>query len=461
LVTFVVHEGPQIFVDHVLIVGNVRTNTSTIEHELQVRSGDRFSLAAITESRRRLTSLGLFRRVDIQELRHGEETKRDLLVTVQEALPTTISVGGGVEGRSRVVQEANSSTAVTQLELAPRASFDVSRRNLFGKNRSASFFSSVSLHPQVTDQSNGTGVAGFGLAEYRIGGTLREPRLLDTAADASVNLVFEQQIRSSFNFARRSLSADIARRLNRTTTVTGSYQLQRTRLFDELVSPSDLLLIDRTFTQFLLSSFSGSVVIDTRDDPVDPHHGESASLNGQVAGERIGSEVGFAKAVITGNLFRPVPRATRIVFAANARLGMATGFANDGQLPASERFFAGGDTTVRGFALDQLGVRHAPSQPNDTIDQDGFAIGGNGLVILNGELRVPVFGGVTIVPFVDVGNVFARVADIDLTEMRTALGVGLRYKSPFGPLRFDVGFKVNRQPGESLTAWFISFGQAF
>jgi outer membrane protein assembly complex protein YaeT len=460
-VTFTIREGPQIFVDHVLIVGNARTSTATIEHELQVQPGDRFNLAAITESRRRLTTLGLFRRVDIQELRHGEENMRDLLVTVEEAPPTTIGFGGGVEGRSRVVQAANSAAAVTQLELAPRLSFDIGRRNVFGKNLSANFFSSVSLHPQQTDQSNGTGIAGFGLAEYRVGGTLREPRLFDTAADASVNLIFEQQIRSSFNFARRSLSADIARRLSRALSVTGSYQLQRTRLFDVLVSQEDQLLIDRLFSQFRLSSFSGSMILDTRDDPVDPHGGESATVNAQLAGQHIWSEVGFFKTVATGQLFRTIPHTHRIVFAANARLGVAAGFSNDGQLPASERFFAGGDTTVRGFALDQLGVRHVPAQPGDTTDQDGFAIGGNGLVILNAEARVPVFGGVSVVPFLDVGNVFARVPDIDVAELRSAVGLGLRYKSPFGPLRFDLGFKVNRQPGEALTAWFVSFGQAF
>jgi outer membrane translocation and assembly module TamA len=139
----------------------------------------------------------------------------------------------------------------------------------------------------------------------------------------------------------------------------------------------------------------------------------------------------------------------------------ASGFSTEGQLPASERFFAGGDTTVRGFALDQLGVRHIPPQPGDTVDPNGFAIGGNGLAIFNAELRFPVTGAVGVVGFLDTGNVFARVADIDLAELRSAVGGGLRYKSPIGPLRVDVGVKVKRLPGESRTAWFVSFGQAF
>ena len=100
---FTVREGPQVFVDHVLIVGNVRTHTETIERELQVKPGDPFSLAAINESQRRLTALGLFRRARITELRHGDETLRDLLVTIEEAPPTTVGYGGGLEGRLRVV----------------------------------------------------------------------------------------------------------------------------------------------------------------------------------------------------------------------------------------------------------------------------------------------------------------------------------------------------------------------
>ncbi len=96
-VTFVVREGPQVFVDHVLVVGNVRTKTETIERELQVKAGEPFSLSAINESQRRLTALGLFRRARITELRHGSESRRDLLVTIEEAPPTTVGYGGCVE----------------------------------------------------------------------------------------------------------------------------------------------------------------------------------------------------------------------------------------------------------------------------------------------------------------------------------------------------------------------------
>src|SRR5947207_2561827 len=294
-----IREGPRVFIGHVLIVGNVRTGSSTIERELQVKSGDPYSLSAINESQRRLAALGLFRRVRVAELRHGDEATRDLLVTVEEAPPTTIGFGGGIEGRLRPVRSEELGGAVEeQFEVAPRAFFEVGRRNLFGKNRSVNFFSSISLHPKdqpffAGDQPAPAG--GYGLTEYRLLGTYREPRLLNTAFDGFATLTFEQQIRSSFNFARRGASAEARRKLTRDLAVSGSYQIQPTRVSDISINPDDLQLLRRTFAPFRLSSFSASLIRDTRNDTVDPAAGAYASVNAQIAAEAIASEVGFAK----------------------------------------------------------------------------------------------------------------------------------------------------------------------
>ncbi len=125
-------------------------------------------------------------------------------------------------------------------------------------------------------------------------------------------------------------------------------------------------------------------------------------------------------------------------------------------LPASERFFAGGDTTVRGFALDSLGTAK-------TLTPNGFPKGGNGLVLLNAELRFRLWRDLDGGIFSDVGNVFERATQIDSSELRTTAGFGLRYRSPVGPLRFDVGFKLDRGPyGDTdRQAFHFSFGHAF
>ena len=111
--------------------------------------------------------------------------------------------------------------------------------------------------------------------------------------------------------------------------------------------------------------------------------------------------------------------------------------------------------------MDQLGVRHIPPGPNDTIDANGFPLGGNAEMLYNLELRVPLKGNFETHGFLDTGNVFKRAIDLDFNELRSAVGFGVLYKSPIGPLRFDLGFKVNPLPGESLTAFFITFGRAF
>lgn len=467
---YTVKEGPEIRVDHILVVGNIRTSTETIEHELQIKPGDPWNPSAVTESERRLATLGLFRRVRITDLRHGDETSRDLLVTVEEAPATTLGYGGGFEAGEFLRPSGGPGSVATQeLEFAPRASFDIGRRNLFGKNRSINLFSSVAVYPRdfpVFENQTSQTINGF--TEYLVQATYREPRVLDTAGDLSVIGTLEQQIRSGFNFARRAVGASVGHRVTRHVSLTGGYQLERTQLFDVQLSPSNQALVSRLFSQTLLSSFSSSIIRDTRDDPVDPKTGALLSANGQLAARNIGSNVGFAKSFLRAQAFRPVPGGEKIVFAASARLGLASGFPRIDQgapvdpadrLPPSERFFAGGDTSNRGFALDQLGTP-ATIDPNT-----GFPFGGNGLVIFNGELRVPVRGPLSIVGFVDTGNVFALASDISLGELRTAVGFGLRYRSPVGPLRIDLGFKVHRQVVagqlESLTAVNIGLGQAF
>jgi hypothetical protein len=205
-------------------------------------------------------------------------------------------------------------------------------------------------------------------------------------------------------------------------------------------------------------------------------------VDGELAGRAIGSEVGFAKTLLQGFIYRRIPGARRVVLAGGARLGLARGlpreivrlgddgqplFGPDGEplvdvvtdLPAAERFFAGGDNTVRGFAQDRLG------EPA-TLDRNGLPTGGNALVIFNTEVRVPVWRGLIAAAFFDAGNVFLRVSTLDLAEIRGAAGFGFRYLSPIGPIRVDLGFKLSPMTfangtKESRTALHITVGQAF
>src|SRR6185503_1379714 len=173
-VLFTITEGQQVIVDHVIIVGNRRTSTSTIQRELTLRPGEPLGYAARIESQQRVSALGLFRRVNITELTHSGESRRDVLVQVEEAPPTSIAYGGGLEGGTRLRPTGPNGTAEEHFELSPRGSFEITRSNLWGKNRSIDLFTRASLKPRdVLTESTAvaepvTNSSQYGLNEYRV-----------------------------------------------------------------------------------------------------------------------------------------------------------------------------------------------------------------------------------------------------------------------------------------------------
>ena len=467
--TFRINEGQQTIVDHILIVGNTRTDARVIKRELLLQEGKPLGLEDLTESQRRISALGLFRRSRIEELSHGSAGGKDVLVTVDEASPTTFSYGGGLEITRRLTTGQNGG-AEEQLDLAPRGFVDVGRRNIGGKNRSADLYSRVALHPRESS-TDPAQTAGFGFSEYRFVGTYREPRAIGANADLFLTAAVEQGIRSTFNFARKGVNVEIVHRLSPGVRVSARYSLGTTKTFDERLDVADQARIDRVFPQVRLSAFGGALSRDTRDDVLDPARGSFLSAEGSVAARALGGQVGFMKSYVQGFWFDRLPVGKRTVFAARVALGLADGFPRvvpspgpvEGtetveDLPASERFFAGGDTTIRGFTLDTVGA------PN-TISATGFPKGGNALLLLNAELRLPVWKDLGAALFVDGGNVFNRASELDLGELRGSTGFGIRYRSPIGPIRFDIGFKMDRREVggelESGHAFHFSIGQAF
>ena len=473
---FDVLEGPQTLVDHVIIVGNTRTSEEIIRREVLLRPGAPLGLTDLLESRRRLSALGLFRRIDVRQLEHGQASRRDVLVTVEEAPATAIGYGGGLEASSVLRAGLDGGGAEERLEFAPRGFFDIGRRNLGGKNRSISLFTRVAVRPRDEPDNPQLDGRGFGLSEYRIVGTYREPSALFWNADLLLTAAAEQGVRSSFNFRRRGVGAELTRRVSRAIRVSGRYSFSTTRTFDERLSDQEQATIDRLFPQVRLSAFSGAVSRDTRDDVVEPTGGTLVSGEASVAVRFLGGEVGFVKTYLQGSWFKRLPGERGIVFATRATVGLADGLPREAQptddegrpidgppiviedLPASERFFAGGDTTIRGFAVDSVGTP-------ETITPRGFPRGGNGLLILNAELRIPVWKDFGAALFTDGGNVFERVTDFDPAELRGSVGFGVRYRSPIGPVRVDLGFKMDRRliagELEKRTALHFSIGQAF
>jgi outer membrane protein insertion porin family len=486
-IRYSIAEGAQSRIHHIIIVGNERTSTETIVDELLFREGEPLGYSAMINSRARLAALGLFRRVEIQPLQISGEAQRDVLVQVEEADPTTYGFGGGGELSFRT-RLSDQGVAEERVEVAPRGFFEIGRRNLWGKNRSVNLFTRVSLRstdrvvqPNALPQSV-RAESNPGFNEFRVVGTFREPRLLRSGAELLVTGIVEQAVRTTFNFSRRIARAESGLRLAPGLSLTGRYSFERTKLFDEILTPDqNPILIDRLFPQVRISKFAGSLIRDTRDDLVDASRGTFIIVDGDLAGRAIGSEVGFVQTYIQAFTYHRLPTRRRVVLAFGGRVGAARGFprevpqldANgnpvfgpDGSaavdvvrdLPASERFFAGGDTTVRGFSLDRLGSE-------ETISPTGFPLGGNGVVVLNSEVRIDLAGALQGVGFFDGGNVFRRAGDLSFTDLRPAAGFGVRYHR-FGTIRLDLGFNLDRRelvPGtlERGTVFHVSLGQAF
>ena len=472
-ITLTINEGQQIFVDHIIINGNERTKRSIIERELVIKEGAPMGFSALVESQQKLTALGLFRQVRITQVQHGSDPTRDVLVDVREAPPNTQAYGGGLEGGSYLVTNEQGQ-AEERFQFVPRGSFEIGRRNMGGKNRSINFFTRIALRSQnavVTDAAGSASAteppANTGFTEYRVYTTYREPRVLDTRADLLITGTVEQARRSSFDFQRKEARADLGLRASEKYSLAGRYSFEKTRLFNEVLSEEEQPIIDRLFPQVRLSKLSGTV-IRGRQDLLDPVGGYVVTVTSDVALRALGSEVGFIKTYVEALAYPQLPFGDRTVLALGGRLGLAHGFARllDNErvedVPASERFFAGGDTTVRGFSLDRLGT-------TETITPSGFPTGGNAVVIVNAELRYRLpWWSMQAVTFLDAGNVYTKASNLDLTEMRPAAGVGLRLKLPLisAPIRVDLGVNLDpRQlvPGtlERRTVLHVSLGQAF
>jgi outer membrane protein insertion porin family len=472
-----VNEGVRVVIGDISVVGNERVSTQAILDEMRLRPGEPAGTTALEDARRRLVEMGIFRRITILMAdRAAGETQGHLIVNVVESPATTVGIGGGLEG-GRYPRRTPTGTE-DRIEFAPRGFFEVSRRNLGGRNRVLSFFSRVGLkRSQGTDDPDRFDDGGFGFTEYRVTGTYRERRAFGSGTDLLLGVTSEQGRRTNFNFVRQRANAEALRTLSPRLSLSGRYALEFTRLFDEQIAEADRPLIDRLFPEVRLSMLASGIAWDRRDSPIDPTRGTLVTGDVEVAARSIGSQVGYVKGFFQGSAFRSLDPGARTVVAGRALLGVARGFprtvvraGSDGtliedqieDLPASQRFFAGGSTTVRGFQLDRLGVA-------EIIDLSGLSRGGNGIVVVNVELRRRLtrllgrdFG---VVGFLDGGNVFRRAADVNLSRLRGAAGFGVRYDSPLGPLRLDFGFKLGSRTinGNPERGWeyHLSIGEAF
>jgi outer membrane protein assembly factor BamA len=259
------------------------------------------------------------------------------------------------------------------------------------------------------------------------------------------------------------VSFQVERLLSRKTNtrLQTRYEFNKTILSNVLV-PELVLQQDRNVH---LSTFSGTLIRDTRDKPLDAHRGSYGTLNLGITPSALGSSANFARLFGQFATYTPVHS---IVFANSIRLGLVTPFAGS-FVPTSQLYFSGGGTSLRSFPIDEAGPQRLVPFCTGLKNQTGCVnvtvpVGGRELLILNSEVRFPLrimkaLGGVV---FYDGGNVYRAINLRDTFNNYTnTVGFGLRYSTPIGPIRIDIGHNLNPVPGINPTQYYITLGQAF
>jgi outer membrane protein insertion porin family len=414
-VAFVIEPGARARVGEIVVAGLRQTRAEVVRRELGMRSGDPFSPAKLLEAQRRLQGLGIFERVSARELLGGGGESAPLVIEVEEAARSAVAYGLGYAERDLL-----------------RGSVEVTLRNLMGMDRSLSSFARVSFRGS------------------RLVATYREPRLLGKKQELFVTAFREEQDRDAFDFVRSGGQLQSARSLSQRLTLIGRLTYQHTDVFNVTVPLDE---IDRQFRSSTFSGPSSSLVYDSRDDPLDPKRGRFVSADLGLSHGVLGGD-SFVKTFVQAASYSA--SGARAVLALQGRLGLARTFRNaPSRLPLPDRFFAGGDHSLRGFKTDFAG----PLEPG--ADGELQPTGGNALLLGGVELRVAAARRFEVAAFGDVGNVFPLASQIDLDQLRYSAGVGIRYKSSIGPIRVDYGYKLNRRAGEGPHQLHVTVGHAF
>jgi translocation and assembly module TamB len=477
-VVYTIAEGPKIALGNVIVRGNTYTATNVVARTAALEKGQPFSYTSILEAQQRLYRLGIFQRVDIQPAQaETGVAARDVTITVAEGKDLTIA--GALGGTSPIT-----STGANQI--SPLVSASIAHRNLFGTGRYLGL-ELIYARPNRKD----------------VFLTYREPFIGRFDLPIQVTAFQSDDFRPHTHIVQRGgfIEATRVARFQTRWSLRYEYRIAECKVHEadkgDLCTLAQSVLLpglDRNATNVAISSITPTFFWDKRDDAINPHRGFFTTASVDYAFPLIAANARFLKEFTQTSWYLPV--SDRSTFAVSGRVGLIQDLGagtridpETGQViptsgvPLSERFTSGGDTSHRAYPLDLLG-NVCPSQQSidegcrptliDIIDSNGHhttaPLGGRSLFILNAEYRFPIAGPIGAQLFVDAGNTYADTA-VRFGNLKYGVGTGLRYLSPVGPVRFDLGYKLHRQilyfdpqgkpVYESPYAYFITLGYAF
>jgi outer membrane protein assembly complex protein YaeT len=466
-VTFTIHEGEQFFVDRVYLDGLHYTRSGVARREMRVQPGAPLSQREILETQRRLYDLGLFKQVDTAiQNPDGTESHKNVLVTAREADRYTFDYGVGFEFETGE-PTIGTNQPLGQTGVSPRVSFGVSRINVGGRHQTVTFKSNVSRLQQR------------GLISYDVPKLLNLDNFRFTATALYDNTVDVSTFTSKRLEGTLQVSQIMYKLQDRELT-TMSYRFSYRQ-----VEASNIEVTDNLIPLLSKPTRVGTpnflYIRNRRDSDLESTRGSYTTVEGGVASSYFGSEADFSRALIRNStyytLFRNHSTGQGYVFARSTTVGIENPFgstvlldpgvvapAGASLVPLPERFFSGGGNSHRGFGLNQAG-------PRDPFT--GYPVGGSALFLNNLEMRFPnvtvpyLQDNIGFSIFEDMGNVFARPQEMlpslgrfhqpdqsdcfqDVTHLKCnynyvshAVGLGVRYQTPIGPLRFDFGYNLN------------------
>jgi len=429
---FAITEGSRQLVRNVLIEGLQTTRAGLVRRNLSVSAGDPLSPLQMSDTQRRLYNLGIFAKVDVAIQNPDGATQRKYVIyDVEEAKKYSIAAGLGAEIARLGGCQSCLTAAAGAAGFAPRVSFDITRLNFLGLGHT------ISLRTRASTQQQ-RGLVNYFAPRFRNNDNLdlTFTALYDSTRDIN-----------TFSAKREEGSVQLSQKISKPSTVLYRFSYRR-------VSTSNLK-IDANLVPLLaqpvrVGMLSGNYIQDRRDDPTDARKGIYNTVDVGLASKVFGSQVDFLRGLARNATYHRFGK--RLVVARETTFGEIIPFrfgsrTSDSQLavPFPERFFSGGGTSHRGFPEYQAGPRDLKT---------GFPIGGNALVFNQTELRFPLLGAnIGGVLFHDMGNVFSsfnkfsvrfRQKDLqDFDYMVHAVGFGIRYRTPIGPIRGDVAYSIN------------------
>ena len=458
-----ISEGRQIRVSNVLLTGFEHTKPGIIQKQVQIHPGEPLRERDVAETQRRLYNLGVFTRVQIAPQNpDGADPNKVIVVDATEGQRYTVGYGFGFEVQ-RIGKSCGSTTTsnnnvitvcdpnATQIEASPRGIFEISRANMFGRAQTLSLKLRAST------------------LEYRSALSYTAGNFLSNNSLSTELTAFAEKTQdvTTFTSTRYEGAAQLIETLTPSSSLLYRYFYRRVEAsnLNATINPEEIPLLSQPT---LVSGIGLTYARDRRDNPGDPRRGTFNTADVSVASTKLGSSASFFRGFLQNSSYTPFGR--QFVFARSVRFGIEEPLANTVEgnrpfdiaqctntqpivqeqvIPLPERFFAGGGTSLRGFALNQAG-------PRDPCT--GFPVGGLALLAFNQELRFPMklpfignrLGGTL---FYDGGNVYSDFNHInfnwkpdsttELNYFSHTVGFGLRYGTPIGPVRVDFGYQLN------------------